>query len=1675
MSSKTQIGIQLSLQGAAQAEAGLKKFSGSVSDMGSAVSAARQSLLSLVPALGAATAVAGVVNMMSTVRETASEIERLATLAGSTPQEFQRFAAGAKSVNVDMEKFASIMKDTQDKLGDFMQTGGGELKDFFEKIGPKVGVTAEQFKNLSGPQSLQLFYDSLKKANLGQKETVFWMESIADDATLLAPLLANNGAEFERLGDKAQAAGVLMSDYLLASSKQLTEQTGALDDQFRAAGNTIAEQLFPALTETARALVDFNRDGELASLAADGIRVAFETVVIVGANVAYVLKQAGNELGGLAAQAAAVARLDFKGAGSIGDWMTEDAAKARAELDAFEQRVLNAGRNSKALFDVTKELKAAKFGSDEYVRSVEKLIGLQSSGKISIEQFDAAMRGIGPAAQFVGKGMSGMGIGAEAAKKAAEEAKKAADALKKSYIDAIGAGQSQARDLVAETDGLNAAQKKLAEIQASDSWKKWTKTQREAVKVLFERNSATIKAQELAKADEKWAQESREANFTFAESAFEAADAAEEQTRQQLLANQAIGLTGTALAELEAARLTDAAAEKTRLAAIMDGIDPGIAESYRRQAAALQGLAAAKLAGSAKEAAVDSAKAAEEEWKKTSEKIGDSITDALMRGFESGKGFAKNLRDTAINMFQTMVLRPVISAVVNPVAGAMTSMLGFSGPAQAGQAGAGGGFDMASNAYTMLTTGVRDSIANGFTKLASTEYGQKLGLYDADAGMRGLTGSGQAASSALQSAGSALTAYSISKALSGEYKIGNGKIVDALTAIGGWFDPTGGLIAGTVSAAVNRAFGMGAKKITETGLSGTLSASGASVRQYSDWKQNGGWFRDDKSGTKYSSVSVELDQMLDQSVQGIRNATALYADSIGLSAKAVSGYSQAVKISLKDLDAEGQQKAIADMLSGFSTGMVDRAFGPALSKFQRDGETIDATLSRLSGALLSTNGMLETLGLQLYKASISGADMASQLVDLFGGVEPMLASTASYYQGFYTESERTAQATRQITQSMAELGYALPSSRDGFRALVEAQDLTTASGRETYAALMGLSGAFGAVTPSTEDFAALVQQAGDAISEVFGRLRQSIADVRTAVAADRSSFFSGGVAVPTAAGLLSQIKGVAVAPPSDAGVLSARSALTAAQTTEAVKKTAFSTANTALGKAQTALEKAQGNKANAQSKLDTEAVDLVATYLRFGNVQSGIQGESVPKSLQGLATWNDTQSGMEGKLAGKPMKDIRTFAGNLAGAGDGLRGGLGSTAGFRKEKQQYLDARSVYDGKVASLDSAITTAKKSVTTASKTAGTAGSQYQAAQKATDAAEAALTKAQKAYTTSVNSWLNSAGKTVEQLDQLRTSMLDYYESQKALSELMTTSAAGLRGAVREAMRGTMTDAQSIAQRLAGYDKSYTLALSASGAAKAGYADQMTSALPQLAQDLASQYSTRADWEVAVAKLSAKGEKVAGQLDAAAPKDYQAEANTLLTAIDGKLGALDASTTSAESVIAAAVNTGANRTATGLQQIINQLQGKKVEGFYDGGYTGHGGKYEAAGVVHRGEVVFSQADIAALGGVRAVEAIRTGRAPGYADGGVVGVAPIPVPIFAGRAPTASQPDSGASERLLRDLVEENRRLNQQMQEIKREIAQMRQENNIGNSEIATQTKKTARMNEKWDVVGIPVAATA
>lgn len=83
------------------------------------------------------------------------------------------------------------------------------------------------------------------------------------------------------------------------------------------------------------------------------------------------------------------------------------------------------------------------------------------------------------------------------------------------------------------------------------------------------------------------------------------------------------------------------------------------------------------------------------------------------------------------------------------------------------------------------------------------------------------------------------------------------------------------------------------------------------------------------------------------------------------------------------------------------------------------------------------------------------------------------------------------------------------------------------------------------------------------------------------------------------------------------------------------------------------------------------------------------------------------------------------------------------------------------------------------------------------------------------------------------------------------------------------------------------------------------------------------------------------------------------------------------------------GSQAVTSGTSSINNQLfQNMRLGGGYStGGYTGDGGVNEPAGVVHKGEVVWSQQDVARAGGVDVVEAMRRGL-KGYDAGGPVGV---------------------------------------------------------------------------------------
>lgn len=226
---------------------------------------------SVAGAFGGAAVVSQITAFVDQTATAAVSIERLAKLSGTSSDTFQRMAYGAKTAGIEQDKLADILKDVQDKVGDFLQTGAGPMADFFEKIAPRVGVTAKQFRNLGGAEALQLYVNSLQKANISQNEMTFYMEAIASDSALLLPLLRNNGVEMRRLGDEAERVGKVMSEESIKSAKEYRAVMDGMGASVESLGQRLALLAIPAVTKTARAFDEWvasiqNADGALEKL-----------------------------------------------------------------------------------------------------------------------------------------------------------------------------------------------------------------------------------------------------------------------------------------------------------------------------------------------------------------------------------------------------------------------------------------------------------------------------------------------------------------------------------------------------------------------------------------------------------------------------------------------------------------------------------------------------------------------------------------------------------------------------------------------------------------------------------------------------------------------------------------------------------------------------------------------------------------------------------------------------------------------------------------------------------------------------------------------------------------------------------------------------------------------------------------------------------------------------------------------------------------------------------------------------------------------------------------------------------------------------------------------------------------------------------------------------------------
>lgn len=769
------------------------------------------------------------------------------------------------------------------------------------------------------------------------------------------------------------------------------------------------------------------------------------------------------------------------------------------------------------------------------------------------------------------------------------------------------------------TEGQRLAVKVKQDMVAAGS--KLSAGEKERLQTTLDAALATEQRVAAEKDLAKFMDEATKVQAKAADQADKAIETLKQQAAAEREATAAIGLSKDAIAELAAAKYDDSAASKERLADIMAeaGESELLVQKYRTEAAALRDLAKAKrergVAEAASEAEKIATKAAEKataDWQRAAEKIENSITDALMRGFESGKDFAQNLRDVLVNMFKTMVLRPQIQGIVS---GGM-SALGFGAPGQAAAGGLGGMGDIASMGMNALGLG-------GAGAMFSSGVMSGLSAWGAGGSVTGLLGSGSA--------------------------LFSGGLMNGLGTIAGALGPI--------------ALGLGALYMISKKLdtSGTIHTGGSASYSADAGVQKN--LSQARTGFAYIDQRAETADMAANMTRSIVGLLDLTAKSFGKTA----GYSAATAFA-DDTSKDGAwgsliiSKGGKDLLNWadsrqskwapktFADGEEGvKQYMSAVSKDVRDMLMADTpgwadamltalgdsvTLDQLATVVAQINQIQATFvqfGEAMPQLAKLTDDAVGSLLNLSGGIQNLQTGLGAYYDKFYSEAEKQAFATKRMTDEMANLGLAMPATNAEYRKLVEAQDLTTEAGRRQYAALIALAPAFDQVTAAAEQASQRIRQERERLDLELLRAQGNTDEIRKRErqALDESN-----------RGIYDQIKALEDA------------------------RAAQERYNQALSAAQSAVAAAMDRVQSAQSAVDAVRERGTSAYLAALSEVASVQEQIADQARQTASTYRDLAKQLREYVTGIVTPPSDSFARALTKALSGDREAMASLPGL---------------------------------------------------------------------------------------------------------------------------------------------------------------------------------------------------------------------------------------------------------------------------------------------------------------------------------------------------------------------------------------------------------------------------
>ena len=495
------------------------------------------------------------------------------------------------------------------------------------------------------------------------------------------------------------------------------------------------------------------------------------------------------------------------------------------------------------------------------------------------------------------------------------------------------------------------------------------------------------------------------------------------------------------------------------------------------------------------------AQATAEAWKHTADTIADSLADAFVRGLGKGKSLFVSLRDWLVGWLKQVLqvqLAGTISGALGgsgnqssaylqniqmlqslygmgkTAYGAVGSWLGIGGASTYGLAGstASLGASTGSGLYALGSggTGAGLSVTSGTQAAWGIDAAATAGGSSAASG-----GAGASAGSTAWAGWAALAVLAAMQG-SSDYSAGfrRQQSKDSGTALGdasartaqlfddlGVSDRIADLISGATLTA--RLFGHAAPRIEGVGVQGTLAGGSFQGQEYADVVEKGGRFRSDKRYQQFASMPEELGRFMNNAAKAVLDQATKFGEALDLPANHLKAVSEEIKVAFTD-DPEANKAAIEKSLSDYGEALVS-TWAEAVKPLALYQETVTDTIQRVASALIGVNDVLTALGAAALPASLQGGAAATALIELFGGLENLQSSASSYFDNFYSEDEKFTVISKNIANTLAEVGLAMPRTKEEFKALVEAQSPLTESGRQVIAVLMGVQNAFAAIVP----------------------------------------------------------------------------------------------------------------------------------------------------------------------------------------------------------------------------------------------------------------------------------------------------------------------------------------------------------------------------------------------------------------------------------------------------------------------------------------------------------------------------------------------------------------------------------------------------------------------------------